>query len=141
MNFDPDVHSLLTRWLESAREGHHDIIIAGEIIGGRHGEAMQRPVAFQLMGAILVIRFDGTERLTVSDPGGIGLDEWGGLQISRASEARYGHHYYGRPQTPENWIETIFRNRKEMVEIITLGSLLAGVRTIPLPDNPFVRIV
>lgn len=141
MKFDPDVHSLLTRWLESAREGHHDIIIAGEFIGGRHGEAMQRPVAFQLVGAILVIRFDGTERLTVSDPEGIGLGEWGELQISRGSEARYGLHYYGRPQTPENWIEAIYRIREDMVEIITTGPLLAGVRTIPLPDISFVRIV
>jgi hypothetical protein len=65
------------------------------------------------------VRFDGTERLTVSDPQGIGLDEWGGLQVSRASEARYGHHYYGRPQTQENRIEMIFRNQQDRVEIIT----------------------
>lgn len=101
---------------------------------------MQRPVAFQLMGPILVIRFDGTERFTVSDPQDIRLDEWGGLQISRASEVRYGHHYYGRPQTPENWIETIFRHHMDHVEIITTGPLLAGVRAIPMPDDPFIRV-
>ena len=132
--------AILSRWLETARQTHHDIIIAGETIGGRHGEAMQRPVAFQLLGPILVIRFDGTERLTVSDPRDIQLDEWSRLQISRASEVRYGHHYYGRPQTSANWIETIFRNHIDHVEIITTGPLLAGVRTIPFHGGAFIRI-
>ncbi len=135
------MEKLLSTWLDQAKESRHDIIICGQFIGGRHGESMQRPVATQLLGPILVVRFDGTERLVITDPSGIRLGDFQELIISSANDARYGWHYYGRPQSPENWIEKIYRKRNNEIQLIRTGNLKPKLETFIYEGNEFVKIL
>ena len=63
-----DAEPTLRLWLKQSAVRSFDIEIAGRTLGGRHGEAMQRPRAYQLLGSVLLIRFAGTERLVVTRP-------------------------------------------------------------------------
>jgi hypothetical protein len=136
-----DAEPTLRLWLKQSAARYFDIEIAGRTFGGRHGEAMQRPRAFQLLGSVLLIRFAGTERLVVTRPSGLRIGADGDLVIRRADDVRFGWHYYGPPRVPENWCEEIYRRRGRRIEFARLGPLQPRAETFTLADQAMVRLV
>jgi len=136
-----DAEPTLRLWLKQSAARYLDIEIAGRTLGGRHGEAMQRPRAFQLLGSVLVIRFAGTERMVVTRPSGLRIGPDGDLVIRRADDVRFGWHYYGRPRLPENWCEEVYRRRAGKIEFVRLGPLLPRAGSFPIPETPMVHLV
>jgi hypothetical protein len=130
----------LEDWFAEHRDQHLDVIIAGRIFGGRHGESMQRPREFEFDGTTLQIRFATTEKLTVENALDIQLGEYGQLIIPRASRVVFGWHYYGREQTPDNWCEEIYKSNNGLVQLTRTGPLMPGVEQIKYNDERFVEL-
>lgn len=80
----------------------------------------------EVVGDVLVLRFSSGERLVVTDPRGVRLAADGGLVVADASDERFGWHFYGGPQTAENWCEQIYRRDGPQVDQTRLGPLMPG---------------
>lgn len=131
----------LRLWLKRSSARYFDVEVAGRTFGGRHGEAMQRPTSFQLVGSVLDIRFEGGERLVVTRPSGLRIGDDGDLVIRRADDVRFSWPYYGRPRRPENWCEEIYRRRPGRIEFARLGPLLPRAETLSLPGTLRVHLI
>jgi hypothetical protein len=83
------LENLLLRWIRSSRGRQFDLIIAGRHSGMHGWKRTHVPIAFQVIGSTMVIHFDGSERLTISDATGVAVRDDGGLQVKDASEARF----------------------------------------------------
>lgn len=96
-------------WFDSLQGRWVSVVLAGRIIGGRYGESPQTPRAYSYAAGTLRIEFATTELLTVERPSDVQQRGDGSLIIPQADSATFGWHYYGRPQTPENWCEMRYR--------------------------------
>ncbi len=121
----------IRRWRKQSSGRYFDVEIAGRIFGGRHGEAMQRPTTFQLVGRMLLIRFDGSERLALTRPSRVRIGRAGDLVIGGADDVRFGWHDYGRPRRPENWCEEIYLRPGRNVHPGGSGHGSAGLKGTP----------
>lgn len=83
------MEEVLLQWIRTSRARHFDLIIAGRRSGIHGWKRTHVPVAFQVIGSTLVIHFDGSERLTVSDASGVVVREDGELQVMDASEVLF----------------------------------------------------
>ncbi len=103
-------------WIERTEKSWLNIYIAGQVFGGRPGEAPQTPKDFQIIGDTLLITFSRTERLWVKNPVEIKIQN-NKLTIQSATVVRWGWHYYGRPKTDLNWCEEIYIvNEQEIIK-------------------------
>ena len=150
----------LTDWLDRARGHSFDVIIARRVFGGKPGEAPQWPhdVSLTTNGFILQfggghdleitlldgsrqsVRSGGTERLEVINPAGIEIGPDGALLVAVADEVRFGWHYYGRPQTEENWCVKSYRLRDVAVDYSASGPAAGSSGRFRYPGGPFVCI-
>ena len=96
---------ILTKWFASHKGQCVDVVVAGRVFGGRYGESPQLVRQYELTDMGVIIRFETTEVLTVVNPSMFTLGDHGHLIVPRADEVVFGWHYYGRPQSPENWCE------------------------------------
>ncbi|MHC4404094.1 MAG: hypothetical protein ACYTG0_30940 [Planctomycetota bacterium] len=118
--------NVLEEWFADQRDQHLDVTIAGRIFGGRHGESMQQPRAYDFDGSVLQIRFAITEQLTVDNPSGFQRGEYGQLIIPHATRAVFRWHSYGRDQAPENWCEEIYESTDDRIQLTRTGPLMPG---------------
>jgi len=135
------IKALLSAWLSSNRHRFVDVIIGGRVFGGRYGESPQQPRKGEIRGDTLTIRFATTERLIVigsSEPL-IGQDSE--LIIPSAVSATFGWHYYGRPQTIENWCEEVYVLRGHSVEFSRIGPLLPIQEKWRYNKTEFVKLL
>jgi hypothetical protein len=102
---------------------------------------MQTPVGYQVVGPILVVRFKGAERLTVSDPAGPSIGSDGELIIRDGSEARFTWYYYGRPQLPENLCEDIYRKSGKEVVFTRTGPLSSAGVAFSYTGDEFIKLL
>ena len=155
----------LDSWQHASRGHTFDVVIAGRIFGGRSGEAPQRPESYQITpdglrlffgggievpfaqadGTRMMLRQGGTERLVVLRPDSLITESDGSLQLGRAEEVIFGWHYYGRPQTEENWCEDRYRLEGDLVTHAVIGPIRTArgrsfPERFPYPGDPFVRI-
>jgi len=130
----------IQRWFEHAKGDYFNLYFAGLVFGGRPGESPQKVMSIQLTDPVLVVRFGSTERLTVTDPKGVKIVAANSLIIAEASDARFGWHYYGKPQLPENWCELIYRRQNSSVQVICLGPLSSGTEEFSYDGKAFVEI-
>jgi hypothetical protein len=131
-------------WIKLTEKKWLSIIVAGQIFGGRPGEAPQTPKGFQIISDTLLITFNTTERLWVKNPVGIEINT-GKLTIKSAKIIRWGWHYYGRPQTDLNWCEEVFIVNKDEITKTDLapldGQLETQTKTFNFNSNfPIVSI-
>lgn len=131
---------ILQSWFARRKGDRLDLCFGGRIFGGRPGESPQELKACQRVGPALVFSFATTERLVVLDPATVELGEQDSLIVPKASEVRFGWHYYGRPQLPENWCEEIYRPDGDGLQLVRLGALLPGVERFPAHGAPVLRI-
>jgi hypothetical protein len=136
-----DIEAVLDRWLGTKQDSYIDLIIADRVFGGRLGESPQRPTAFQMVGPVLAIRFDSTERLTVAHPSGARVGSSGELIIPDALDVRFGWHYYGRPQIPANWCEEIYWRDANRVELVRTGPLHPETQVFRYKGSEFVKLL
>ena len=132
---------LLREWLSSNQGKYVDVIIAGRVIGGRLQESPQTPRELVVGDDSFTLRFATTEILVVRNPSGFVLGEYGQLIVPDADEARFGWHYYGRPQVPENWCQEIYRRRGKKVELVREGSLHPGEEGFQYSGEKFVELL
>jgi hypothetical protein len=92
----------VSKWLERLRGKHFDLVLGGQVFGGRYGEAPQSLKAAKLEGNLLVLEFCTTESLHIFAPTDISLEP-NGLLVSRAARVEFGWHSYGTEETPQNW--------------------------------------
>lgn len=95
----------------------------------------------QIVGPVVVIRFATTERLVITDPSQARIGEYGELIIPNALDVRFGWHYYGEPQSPENWCEIIYRRDGSQVTYISTGSSRPGVEVFEYAGDEFVKLL
>ena len=131
---------ILKEWFDDEKESYHDVIIAGRTFGGRHGMWMLKPREYSFDDTTLLIRFGTTEVLTVENPSGFERGEFGQLIIPSATQAVFGHHNYGREQTPENWCEQIYERNDSQVKLTRTGPSFPGVEEFSYVEDRFVEI-
>jgi len=132
--------NIIKKWVEENKENGVDVVIAGRVFGGRHGESPQTPKEFSYVDAVLEIQFNTTELLTIINPSDIILGEYEQLLIPDASKVAWGWHYYGRPQVDENWCEEIYKRQGERIELHRTGPLMPGQETFLYSDNSFIEL-
>lgn len=132
--------NILEKWFGEKKDNYVDIIIAGRVFGGRLGESRQRPRSFQWIGDVLLICFETTERLVIAGIRDVTIGDYNALVIS-AEDARFGWHYYGKPQSPENWCEEIYRKKGNIVVLVRLGALMPGTETFQFDGEDFVKLL
>ena len=79
----------LLAWIRASRNRHFLLIIAGRLSGIHDWKRTHIPVAYQVMDTTVVIHFDGSERLTISDAVDIVSQSNGELFVRDASEVRF----------------------------------------------------
>ena len=133
--------NIIKKWVEANKGNGIDIVIAGRVFGGRHGESPQIPKEFSYVDEILKMQFNTTELLTIINPSDIVLGEYEQLIIPNASEVVWGWHYYGRPQIDENWCEEIYKHQGDKIELDRTGPLMPGRETFSYNDNSFIELL
>lgn len=83
------LEDILLSWMRASRGRQFDLIIAGRLSGIHGWKRTHVPIAFQVIGSTMVIHFDNSERLTISDASGVALCESGELQVRDASEVLF----------------------------------------------------
>jgi hypothetical protein len=83
------MEQILLAWLRTSRGRRFLLIIAGRL-SGLHGWRREHlPIAYQVIGSTVIIDFEGSERLTISDATGLTLHPDGKLSVQDASEVRF----------------------------------------------------
>lgn len=131
----------LQQWFTSKQGKYVDVIIAGRIFGGRSQESPQMPREYTLNGQLLTLRFATTETLVVTKPSGFTLGEYGQLIIPDAEEVQFGWHYYGRPQTPDNWCEEKYKKRRNRIELVRSGPCRPALEDFTYDGDRFVELL
>jgi hypothetical protein len=138
------VTTTLDRWFQKKREMWVDIVIAGRIFGGRHGESPQEPKTYELTSQGLLLRFSTTETLVVVGPESVMIGNCGELIVPSARKAVWGWHYYGREQAPENWCTESYLLDNGIVTLSVTGPIVGYVparETFRYDQREFVKII
>lgn len=112
-------------WVVNNRARDLCVHIAGQVFGGKRGEAPQSPERCIAVDDTVIIYFKGKERLWVKNPENITVADYG-LSIEKASVVKWGWYFYGRPQIDLNWCEEIYHIAVNEVTI---------VRAVPITVN------
>jgi hypothetical protein len=141
----PQDAMVLAGWFE--RHGSHavDVVLAGRVFGGRHGESRKQALRYEVRANSMTVRFDQREFLKVDEPSEIVLGKFGQLLIPRAKSATFGWYYYGRPQATSTWCELVYHTKADAVIVMKrlgpIGPEEATEEEIPLLDQPFVELL
>ncbi|MEL7500769.1 MAG: hypothetical protein AAFN77_24465 [Planctomycetota bacterium] len=130
----------LNDWFSEHRNQFLDVIIAGRVFGGRHGESPQSLRELEFDGSTVLIRFATTETLTIETPSAFLRGEYGQLIIPHASRIVFGWHYYGRDPKPENWCELIYEASSNQIQLTRTGPLMPGITQFNYTDNRIVEL-
>jgi len=117
-----------------------DVIIAGEIFGGRRGELPQVVKELEIENDKFLIKFGTTEKLSVYKPEKIKIGKHKQLIVSDASKAIFGWHHYGSPQSEETWNEITYLKLKKKVQVTWTG-VISDKRIIEYSGNMFIELL
>ena len=130
----------LSMWFQQQSGKWLDLVVAGRVFGGRHGESPQRPRGYRYDARSLLIYFNTTEVLKIVEPDDFVFGEYGQFIVPRAKVVSFGWHYYGRPPTAEYRCEEIYRWVGNMVEMSHTGPLMPCEERFPFQSGPFVEL-
>jgi len=116
------MEDILSAWLCASIDRHFLLVIADRISGVHDEKGKHRPVAYQVVGSIVIIEFDGSERLTISNATDVIMRPNGELVVRDASEARFAWYSHGDPQVAPKLCEEIFRKVGRGVEFSRTGA-------------------
>jgi hypothetical protein len=131
-----DVHA----WFSAHEAQRFDLVIAGQVFGGRHGEAPQCLQSALLTPNGLRVQFDSTEVLSITTPAGILLEPQA-LSVRSADEVVFGWHCYGREQTPENWCELRYTFSGNRVRVQSSGPASVRAESFAFTGTHAVMLV
>jgi hypothetical protein len=131
----------IDKWLDARRNSYVEVIIAGRIFGGRHGESPQQPTAYSVCGNRVTIQFGTTERLVITDPSAFSTGNDGQLIVFTASHVSWGWHYYGRPQTVDNWCVESFAVAGVSITLERTGPLMPGTERFQFNGSHLVELL
>jgi hypothetical protein len=128
--------ALLT-WLR-ASHGHHLLLIIAGRLSGIHGWRREHlPIAYQVIGSTVIIHFDGSECLTISDVTGLKLHPDGQLVVQDASEVRFS--WCSETDPAEN-CEEIFTRGSRAISFSRTDDLYTTSTLFALPKDSFVLL-
>jgi len=127
-------------WFSAHEAQCFDLVLAGQVFGGRYGESPQRVKSALLTPDSLLVQFSPTEVLSITAPEGI-LLEPEGMFVSLASEVTFGWHCYGRDRTPENWCELHYSFSRNRVQEQSSGPTRARSRLFSFEGKYAVSLV
>jgi len=137
------MRSAFEEWFNIHRGKYIDIEIAGEIFGGRYGESPQLVYNYDIKSTEYKVYFNPTEILTITAPSSFLIGSNNELVVDKASQVSFGWHYYGRPQTPENWCTEIYNLREDGFVVHNLSgpmvNHLAPHREFFLGNHSFLK--
>jgi hypothetical protein len=117
-----------------------DVIIAGEIFGGRRGELPQVIKELEIGYDKFLLKFGTTEKLSIYRPEEIKIGTNNQLIVGNASKAVFGWHHYGSPQTNETWSEIAYIKSKKKVQVTWTG-VISDKRIIDYSGDRFVELL
>lgn len=136
-----DSPDIIETWIASHGGRWCDVLLAGFVFGGRHGESPQEPKRHQILpDGTIEIHFGTTEKLTVTAPRGIRVSDNDSLVISDADRACFGWHYYGKPQSDETWCEEIWVRIDDFYHRQSRGILTEAQTSVPANHADIVRL-
>lgn len=135
------MYDMIERWFTQSKGNWIDLLIADRVFGGRLGESPQIPTAYQVIGSVIQIQFQTTERLVVTHPTNVRIGPHSELVIGDASDARFGWHYYGRPQVPENWCEEIYQKFEDRILLTRIGAFRPATDEYVYSGNEFIKLL
>ena len=106
-------------WFASHCGEAFDLVLAGNVFGGRYGESPQHVKCAALKGDTLQISFNTSETLTIFRPRDVSLES-NGLSIREVKELEFGWHSYGKEENPENWKTIRIRSNGDFIVVQTI---------------------
>ena len=131
----------LRAWIPHQRDRWLTLYLAGQVFGGRPGEAPLELTRGTFDGSAALLEFRDGESLVVHEPSGLVIAS-GDLIIPGAAEVRFGWYSYGSTQTPENRCELVYRLANGHVSVVATGPAVAWhpAETFALGQRPMVRL-
>ncbi len=127
-------HLLLT-WLRASRGRHFLLIIAGRLSGFHGWRREYIPIAYQVIGSTVIIHFEGSERLTISDATGLTLHPDGQLVVQDANEVRFT---WCSDMDPTEDCEEIFTKGGRAISFSRTDDLYTTSTVFALPKDRFI---
>src|SRR5574341_218101 len=134
------MEQLLLRWLRASRGRRFLLIIAGRLSGIHGWRREHLPIAYQVIGSTVIIHFEGSESLTISDATGLTLHPDGQFVAQDASEVRFA---WCSETDPDKDCEEIFTKGGLAIsfsrtdDLYTTSTLFA----LPEPRRTLLRLV
>jgi hypothetical protein len=129
----------IERWLATSPFGL-DVVIFGQVFGGRPGEAPQSFKSFELDADVLTMRFNTTETLKIFGADSIKVNEFGNLVIPTAEKIVWGWHSYGATEVPANWCTDTFILREDGdVDMTVAGVIRQHLSRFGNPDKKYIK--
>ncbi|MDF1540503.1 MAG: hypothetical protein P1Q69_16525 [Candidatus Thorarchaeota archaeon] len=117
-----------------------DVVIGGEIFGGRLGEMRQTIKELELESEKFLIKFGTTERLSVYKPEKVKVGKQNQLIVGDASKAIFGWHHHGLQQSTETWSEIAYVKQKKRIQVTWTG-VISDKRIIDYSGDRFVELL
>jgi hypothetical protein len=127
-------HILLT-WLDAVRGRRFLLFIAGRLSGIHGWKREHVPIDFQVIDSTLIIHFDGSECLTISDVTGLTLHPDGQLVVQDASQVRFS---WCSDRDPAKECEEIFRKAGKIISFIRMDDSYTTSTVLTIFDHNFV---
>ena len=128
------MEDLLTTWRRASGERDFLLVIAGRISGVHDEKGKHRPIACQVAGATVIIQFEGTESLTISNPRDMIIGPNGELIVRDASEATFTWY----SQVAHELCEEVFNKVGRFINFRRTGAAFATSAFLPYKADVFI---
>lgn len=128
----------LSAWLSASRDRYFLLVIAGRISGVRAEKGKYRPVGYQIDGSTVMIQFDGSESLTISDAADISMHPNGELVVRDASEARIAWSLRGDSEIEAVPCTEVFRKAGKFFYFSRTGEPFITSGGLIYPGDQFI---
>ena len=114
----------LSAWLRASGERDFLLVIGGRKSGVHDGTGKHRPLDYQIDGLTVIIQFQGSERLTISNATEIILHPGGELVVKDASEVRFAWSSHNDPAVAHALCEEVIRKVGKFIDFSRTGASL-----------------
>lgn len=134
------MEAILSAWLRASGERDFLLIIAGRISGIHDDKAKHKPVDYQIDGSTVIIQFDGSEYLTISNAVDIIMNTNGELAVRDADEVRFAWYSYNDPLVAQKLCEEVFRKVDRFINFSRTGAPFATSAFLPYLGAQFILL-
>lgn len=112
----------LSAWLRASGKRAFLLVIGGRKSGVHDGKGKHRPLDYQIDGLTVIIQFDDSERLIISNASEITMHPNGELVVKDASEVRFAWYAYNNPPVAHKLCEEVFRKVGKFIDFSRTGA-------------------